>query len=230
MIAALWAFRTPIAIGLAVVVLLGALWGYGHHRYNQGYEVGHKEAIAAKAQLQLERDKWQVEVKIWQEQVKKQQDALDAAKKEKEEIVKQNLENFFKQKTIIDKARSKREVEISKNIKPTDTIIVPSIFERVYNNTVKGSYIATGDKGNLQVSENRSSTLGETKTFDAFAFTQVVIKNVEQYNSLALQCGKLIDTVVQLEKTYGANLEGSEGSTVANGGNIFDGATRDQLF
>lgn len=230
MIAALWAFRGPIAIVLGILSTLAALWGYGHSRYNAGLEVGHQEAVAAKLELRLAKEQWQGEVKIWQQQVKNQQDALEKIKKEKEEIVKTNLQNFFKQKTIIDKNRSNREVEIKASIRLTDTITVPSVFERVYNDTVKGSNIAVGDKGNLQVSKDRSGIAGETKTFDALAFTQVIIGNAEEYNRLALQCGKLIDTVVQLENQYGTNTEGSKGQIVATGGDVFDGAIRDQLF
>jgi len=230
MIAALWAFRGPIAIVLSILSILAVLWGYGHSRYNAGLEVGHQEAVAAKLELKLAKEQWQGEVKIWQQQVKEQTEALAKAKAEKEEIVKQNLQNFFKQKTIIDKNRSNREAEIKASIKPTDTITVPGVFERVYNDAVKGSNLIFGDKGDLQVPKDRPSIVGETKTFDALAFTQVVVGNAEEYNRLALRCSKLIDTVVQLEAKYGANAEGSERQIVATGGDILDGAIRDQLF
>ena len=226
----LWSLRTPIAIGLAILSLVLALWGYGHRRYNEGIEVGHKEVVKIQQILDTERMLWKREEAVWKKQVEEQKVELAAAKRLKEEIVKKNLDEFFKQKKANETNRSKREDEIKASIKPTDTITVPSVFERVYNDATKGSSITVGNQGNLQVSQNRSSLIGETKTFDATSFTQVIVGNIEEYNRLASQCSKLIDVVTELEASYGTYNEGIKGASNPNGGDILTGTVRDQLL
>jgi hypothetical protein len=208
----LWAFRTPIVIGLSILAMLGVWSWHGHVKYEEGYKVGHLEYTKLKQEFQAAQDDWKSQEKKWQDQVAAQKAALEQAQKEKQEIVKQNLNEFFKQKKTNDTKRTTRENEIKVSIKPTDVIIVPSIFYWVYNDATKGTGSSQGTSSDVQIPQDRSSLAGETKTFDATAFTQVVIGNVEEYNSLALRCGKLIDVVNQLEATYnGANPEGSKG-------------------
>lgn len=221
----LWSFRTPIAIGVALLAGWGALKWYGHTKY----EEGRKEVAVVKAELKQAREDWSVEVLKWNKMVDNQSLELEKAKREKEEIVARNLKEFFERKKAEETNRSKREDEIKANIKPTDTIVVPSVFERLYNDTVKGSHLANGDSGNIQVPKDRPSTLGETKTFDATAFTQVIIRNLGEYNSLALRCSKLIDVVIELETKYGVDFKGPEGTSVSDGGNISTGAAGDHV-
>lgn len=222
-------FKTPILITVGVLSVWGALAYWGHTKYEEGFRVGHLEAVAAKKELKERTAVFEAKVIEWNAMVQKQQKELDDAIAKKEEVTKRNLEDLFKQQKKNTTKRISREKEIKANIKLTDTVTVPSEFERVYNDAVKGSALTDGDKGNIQVPENRPSLIGETKTFEALAFTQVVVGNVEAYNELATQCGKLIDTVTELEATYGANIEGSEGQASTDGGDVPDGVAGDRL-
>lgn len=214
----LWKFRTPIAIILACLAAFGALKWYGYTKYKEG-----KAEI--QAELDLKQAAWNIEAQKWNRQVELQKSMLEMEQKRKNEIVKRNKQEFDVQQKLLKQTEKERDEEIRKNIKPNDTVTVPAVFERLYNDAAEGSRFAVGNSGNFQVPQNRPSIVGETKTFDAVAFTQVVTENLAKYNSLALQCSKLINTVKELEDTYGIDTERPKGKAGTNGGNLPNGTT-----
>lgn len=218
----LWSLRTPIAIGLAILSLVGALKWYGHTKYEEGLKKGNDKAAIIEGEFRIEAAKWN-KFKEAQER------EVYLAGERKKEINKRNLEDLFKKQKANDDNRRNRENEIKANIKPTDTITVPAVFERVYNAAAKGPGVANGDQGDIQVSQDRSGLIDKTRTFDATAFSQVVIGNVEKYNKLSLQCSKLIDIITELEVSYGTNNEGPKGPAGPARGNVSDGASGHQI-
>lgn len=52
-----------IALILAVLTLLGALWAYGHTKYRQGYETAMSEVATAKAEADEKTRKKQSEIR-----------------------------------------------------------------------------------------------------------------------------------------------------------------------
>jgi hypothetical protein len=231
MLALLWAFRGPIAIVAAVLALLGTWIWHGHEKYQEGLKVGNEKFKKEQMAHQQDRTDWEATVTTWQAQVKTQQDELAKAKKEKEDIVAKNLDEYNKLKAQQVVKRSKIENEIKLNFKPTDVVVVPSEFVRLHNEAVGSTPTPEGNVEKFSISKNRSESTGKVQTFDATSFAEVVLGNVNEYKTLALRCDKLVDVVTKLEDTYGrTNIGGFDLQTVPDGRDVLSGVAANQLF
>lgn len=181
---------------ILAAIVIAALWGTYEYR---GHEVKvlKAEVIQLKADLKKEKGDHLADIGIWQKQVKEREKELADAKAEKQRILDENLNKFFKQKATTKARITSNETSIKANIRPDDVVVVPAEFYRLYNNAA-GASVARSE-GSAFVPEGEPGAVGATVTLDATAFTQVVSRNAERYNELAEQCSTLQDIVEQWE-------------------------------
>lgn len=217
-----------LLLGVIALILAGGVWHYHHTR---------EQLLAARATIatmekehKKEKEAWQEEVKRWNAIVEQQKRELELAKQQKEAIVKQERKKFDSVFKKVVKVPEVIRNEVKLVVRPNDDVVVPTGFVRLYNDAVEGSRVAA-EGGEVRVSKDRSDLLGKSNTFDAVAFTEVVIENLYKYNELALRCNSLIDIVLKLERTYGTTYSGGTGGDVAElGGDSIDGRIAAQLF
>lgn len=189
-------FRKPILYVSLVLLSWGGLAYWGHTKYVAGKHEG--EVIAQKANQALaderiahNKDKleWEaVSAKVKadnQTEIKRLQGIIDANKKKYDE------ENAKLQRKL-----DAKPAVIYKIFKPTDVITVPHRFSVLYNAAVADHYLSpAGSKGTDSIDQGGFSLDEKVDTYDATAFTEAVIGNIEKYNQESLACNTLRNIV-----------------------------------
>lgn len=204
----------PIAAVSAVLALVASFGIHGAYKHHQGYKEGLAEG---EAKYQIEVKAHRDDIRIWEGKI---QAVKDENKKEIDRlnlIVKQNFEDYLLSKKKTEQTTKVIYREIQANIRPTDTIVVPNSFARLYQYAVCTGPGQQCDGNQEAGKENSSRLVEESTTFAAVAFSQVVINNVVEYNKLALQCNALIDIVKEQQDGYDPN--GTDGKDVPTGRN-----------
>ena len=209
MIAALlvaWTFikqyKTLFLWGVLFLFVGTSVLYYGHTRYEAGKKVG--DEIAAKANLALlnEQKVHRIDVAAWKAAV----EAVDAYNKSevarKDAIIKKNKEAYDAKVKRLNKEINARPATIQSAFKPSDVVTAPSNFRLLYNGAV-GSY--SSDNKTESIGTNPFVLTGEVDTFGATPFAEVMVKNVDKYNALALKCDALIDIVKEEENAKATN-------------------------
>lgn len=168
----------------------------------------------------------------WQKQVEDQAKAVKKAKAAKAKIVDDNRRKFDDIFTERKKNEAQSKERIVAQIRPSAVVTAPSALVREYNEAVaNGTDASTGGRrAEVRIPNDSAVLVGEIESFDAVAVAEALIGNVHKYNELALRCDTLVEIVKQLEEKYGHDPNGTVGKTGADGGNVLDGAVRDQIF
>jgi hypothetical protein len=210
-------FWKPIAGILAVLAVFGSLKYWGHTKYEEGLAVGEAKYEECNKNFGIQKS-------LWDKQVEQQKRELVAFEKDKQSIIDSAASKYNQLSRKVATNKQETTNEIKATIQPTDRAIVPYGFVSVYNHAVEGSRIAQGISSQANVPDYSTGVESKVVTFDATYFTTVIKSNVDEYNSLAARCDKLIDVVTDLEKQYGRNIEGSENKVESVRGNLPDGA------
>lgn len=214
-----------IATTLAIVAAIGIAWGRYEYVVHQWHSYEAKYVDEKKSHAE-DRANWTIEVNKWEGQKNELVNEIAALKSEKQKVIKHEFEMFKEKSKKVSENKKETDNEIKAVSKPADVIIVPSWFRSVYNHAVEGSRIASGGSSTTSIPrESPKGASGPPQTFDAVTFAEVVKANVDEYNSLALQCSKLIDTVEALEKANEKfDVRGITGTTSTTGRNLPIGA------
>jgi hypothetical protein len=195
----LWQYKKLFAIAAVILAVVGSVLYYGHTRYNAGEAKGLKVAAEAKLALAKEREAHKANIQQWEAQVaavtaENQRITLRAT-----QVIDRAAEEFKADLKAARADKDTRNAQIKDVIKPTDVVVVPSHFGLLYNGAVEGSRIATRTEQAKTNQEGPKGIVGASATFDATAFTEVMLANADRYTSLAIQCNKLIDIVEGIE-------------------------------
>lgn len=182
----------PILIG--VVILGGIVYHVGAVKLaeRRGYN-------QATAEWEVKEQGWKKEVARWEAQVKQLNEEVEASKKAKKEVVQRNFDMFKESKKKNEVKKKEVTSAVKESIKPTDVVTVPLVFVELYNDAVAGTGSPDGSGREARPPADSTRAAGQIATFDAVAFTQVMLSNVLQYNELAVRCDALIDIVNELE-------------------------------
>jgi F0F1-type ATP synthase epsilon subunit len=222
----LWEFKEYVVIG----VLLAAL-GAGTVYHNIRVDLLEQELKNEKTAAALMKETYTKEVERWEEQLTAQINALKKSKKEKEDIIQKNRKSFDELYKRFSQNEQKLRTALAAALNGAD-IVVPRKFIGLYNAAVANRPDSSDvDGGAVEVSPDSTRVLAEVATFDAVAFSEVVIGNVLEYHRLAQRCDALVDIVIDLEASNErANPQRVDGAPSANGGNPISRVVRDNIF
>lgn len=185
-------YKTIIIYGtVALMVGGGLIWV--HH---DGYEKGIAKVNEVKKELAQEKAIHAHDVAAYKDAQDAVKDFNDKKVARLDAIIDRNNKDYnVKLKRMADQA-AKRQASTPAAFHPTDTVVAPVNFRLLYNSAVSGY---TGFKGPEATQEDRFQLTDKVDTFGASPFTEVLTRNVDKYNALALKCDKLIDIVNEQE-------------------------------
>lgn len=210
---------------IALVVLGAAAIGYYNYKLHQAYNEGEKAGLAVAATWETKYkdclSKYAADVQEWEARVQRVHDENVKEIDRRNKIIEfLNVKYSEKELELLQKQTGTRN-EIKATIKVTDVVTAPANFHRLYNDAVYRSgsmptFVGSGNPEGVQASS--AELIGKSVTFDAVAFSEVVIGNVDKYNELALRCNALIDIVKEIQD--GATVRGVEGKISKIGGDL----------
>lgn len=199
---AIWAFvkayKSLFIYGACAVLIGTSVVYYGHTRYEAGKEIGVKIATQAKLELATEvkahetdRVNYRAAQAVVAESNQKEVARLEAV------ITKNNKDFRAKYATLL-KKQEVRRVQENDAYRVSDVVTFPHNFWVLYNSAI-------GDHPGYQASETkdayRSGPSSKIDSVGASAFSKVMLRNVDKYNDLAARCDKLVDQVIDREKS-----------------------------
>ena len=181
-------FWKPLAIIVVLLSILGGLRYYGYTEYKRGYKEMQVNYLSCK-------ESFTTEVTKWRSEVTKQQQELEDLNAKKQQVITKTVTIYKDVAKKVEVQKKETTNEIKASIRPTDIVTVPLGFIGVYNSTIEGSRIATGNEGKPEASASTPGVVGKTAVFDALTFTEIMRGNVDVYNEVAARYSALIDLV-----------------------------------
>lgn len=223
----IWEFKEYIIIAILSIVVVGLGIGWKTHVDLLSTQLKTEQLALANC-----KEEFKKEAKKWDEQLKAQIDALSKSKKEKDSIIQKHRKSFDELYKKYSEVENALRVALQNTFDPTDVVVVPRKFIGLYNDAVAASTEAADvDSGATEAPVGATGALAKVATFDATAFSEVVIGNVIEYHRLAQRCDTLVDVVTELEaNNERANPVGVEGGVVRDGGDGISRAVRDNIF
>lgn len=222
-----WEFKEYIVIAILLGVIAAGGFGWKTHVDILSGQLDNEKAAHA-----LTKEAFKTEAKKWDEQLKAQIEALNKSKKEKDSIIQKHRKSFDELYKKYSEVENALKVALANAFNPDDVVVVPRKFIGLYNDAAaKRSDTPDVDGGATEAPSYTGEPLAEIATFDATAFSEVVIGNVLEYHRLAQRCDALVDVVMELEASNErANPVGIEGSTLSDGGDGISRAVRDNIL
>jgi len=196
----------PLAIGVLVLASWGGLAYWGHTKYVAGRAEGIKIAEVAKTALAKEKLAHEHDRTEWEATALSVKQANDAEVKRLNGIIKAKETKISTLQANLKRKVETANVQIIKAFHPTDVIVVPHNFSLFYNAAVQHHHSATGLAGSEKGSQESGYSISPTfDTYDAVAFTQRIVGNIEKYNEEMLVCDGLKELIKENQDGQGTN-------------------------